>query len=156
MHRHADLRLKEAALSKVTPSDVPPGRFRPDDELWACLEGRGLCRIKQRSPRTIRRISRHSANPSRHNPGVGIMTQIVYELLIAGHETTTGLISNALRQLLTQRSAWEEICRDASLIPNAVEEVLRFDSPVIAWRRPTTQPVAIGPPPAPAPPNPPL
>src|SRR5262249_61855389 len=84
------------------------------------------------------------------------VTQIVYELLIAGHETTTGLISNAVRQLLTHRSAWEEICRDASLIPNAVEEVLRFDSPVIAWRRHTPHAVHIGPPPAPAPPNPPL
>jgi cytochrome P450 len=78
------------------------------------------------------------------------VTQIVYELLIAGHETTTGLISNAVRQLLTQRHAWEEICRDASLIPNAVEEVLRFDSPVIAWRRQTTQAVEIGGVPVPA------
>jgi cytochrome P450 len=78
------------------------------------------------------------------------VTQIVYELLTAGHETTTGLISNALRQLLTQRHAWEEICRDAALIPNAVEEVLRFDSPVIAWRRQTTQAVEIGGVPVPA------
>src|SRR5262249_27717712 len=65
------------------------------------------------------------------------VTQIVYELLFAGHETTTGLIGNALRRLLTERPAWEEICRDPSLIPNAVEEVLRFDSSVIAWRRKT-------------------
>jgi cytochrome P450 len=78
------------------------------------------------------------------------VTQIVYELLFAGHETTTGLISNALRQLLTHRHAWEEICRDASLIPNAVEEVLRFDSSVIAWRRQTTQAVEIGGVPVPA------
>jgi integrase/recombinase XerD len=39
MYLHADLRLKEEALSKVTPWDVPPGRFRPDDELLAFLEG---------------------------------------------------------------------------------------------------------------------
>jgi integrase/recombinase XerD len=39
MYLHVDLRLKEAALSKVTPLDVPPGRFRPDDELLAFLEG---------------------------------------------------------------------------------------------------------------------
>ena len=38
------------------------------------------------------------------------VTQIVYELLFAGHETTTGLIGNALRRLLTERHAWEEIC----------------------------------------------
>jgi integrase/recombinase XerD len=39
VYLHADLRLKEEALSKVTPLDVPPGRFRPDDELLAFLEG---------------------------------------------------------------------------------------------------------------------
>ncbi len=38
MYLHADLRLKEEALSKVTPLDVPPGRFRPDDDLLAFLE----------------------------------------------------------------------------------------------------------------------
>jgi cytochrome P450 len=68
------------------------------------------------------------------------VTQIVYELLFAGHETT-GLIGNATRRLLAERHAWEEICRDPSLIPNAIEEVLRFDSSVIAWRRKTTEPV---------------
>jgi integrase/recombinase XerD len=39
MYLPADLRLKEEALSKVTPLDVQPGRFRPDDELLAFLEG---------------------------------------------------------------------------------------------------------------------
>jgi integrase len=39
MYLHADLRLKEEALSKVTPLDVRPGRFRPDDELLAFLAG---------------------------------------------------------------------------------------------------------------------
>ena len=39
MYLHADLRLKEKALSKTTPLDVKPGRFRPDDKLLAFLEG---------------------------------------------------------------------------------------------------------------------
>jgi site-specific recombinase XerD len=39
MYLHADLRQKEEALAKVTPSDLPPKRFRPDDELLAFLEG---------------------------------------------------------------------------------------------------------------------
>jgi integrase/recombinase XerD len=39
MYLHADLRLKEEALSKITPLDVKPGRFRPDDKLLAFLEG---------------------------------------------------------------------------------------------------------------------
>jgi integrase/recombinase XerD len=38
MYLHADLRLKEEALSKITPLEVKPGRFRPDDKLLAFLE----------------------------------------------------------------------------------------------------------------------
>jgi integrase/recombinase XerD len=38
MYLHADIRLKEEALEKVTPLDMPLGRFRPDDELLAFLE----------------------------------------------------------------------------------------------------------------------
>ena len=60
------------------------------------------------------------------------------------------MIGNALRRLLTERHAWEEICSDPSLIPNAIEEVLRFDSSVIAWRRKTTEAVEIGGVPVPA------
>jgi integrase/recombinase XerD len=46
MLSHADLRLKEEALSKVRLLDAPPGRFRPDGELLAFREGRGLCRLR--------------------------------------------------------------------------------------------------------------
>ena len=35
---HADLRLKERALARVTAPDVKPGRYRPDDQLLAFLE----------------------------------------------------------------------------------------------------------------------
>lgn len=69
---------------------------------------------------------------------------IVFGLLLAGHETTTNLFGNAFRRLLSQRQAWQTICADQALIPNAIEEVLRFDSSVIAWRRRTTQAVEIG------------
>ncbi len=35
---HADLRLKEKALARVSPTALPPGRYRPDDTLLAFLE----------------------------------------------------------------------------------------------------------------------
>jgi hypothetical protein len=38
MYLHADLRLKEQALSRTTRLDVRPGRYRPDDKLLAFLE----------------------------------------------------------------------------------------------------------------------
>jgi integrase/recombinase XerD len=39
IYLHADLLQKEEALAKVTPLDMPPRRFRPDDELLTFLEG---------------------------------------------------------------------------------------------------------------------
>jgi integrase/recombinase XerD len=39
MYMHADLRLKEKALARVTAPESKPGRFRPDDTLLAFLEG---------------------------------------------------------------------------------------------------------------------
>ncbi len=69
---------------------------------------------------------------------------IVYGLSFAGHESTTKLTTNAVLQLLTHRAQWEALCADPELIPNAVEEVLRFDTSVLAWRRVTTRPVRIG------------
>jgi cytochrome P450 len=69
---------------------------------------------------------------------------VVLNLLFAGHETTTGLLGNAFRRLLADRDSWEAICQDPKLIPGAIEEVLRLDTSVIAWRRRTTQGVDIG------------
>jgi cytochrome P450 len=59
-------------------------------------------------------------------------TSIIYSRTFAGHETTTNLIANGLRQLLTRWEAWDELREDPDLIENAVEEMLRFDTSVPA------------------------
>jgi cytochrome P450 len=51
-------------------------------------------------------------------------------LITAGHETTTNLIGNGLLALLRQPEALEQLRRSPELWPGAVEELLRFDSPV--------------------------
>jgi integrase len=38
IYLHADMKLKEKALSRTPPLDVKPGRYRPDDQLLAFLE----------------------------------------------------------------------------------------------------------------------
>jgi cytochrome P450 len=69
---------------------------------------------------------------------------LVYGQLTAGHETTTALLANGLRELLGQRDAWEAICGDADRIPAAVEEMLRISAPVFTWKRRTKAPVQVG------------
>jgi cytochrome P450 len=68
---------------------------------------------------------------------------IVYGLSFAGHEAVTNLICNCLVCLLPRRDQWGELVADPELIPNAVEEVLRFESSQISWRRITTQPTTL-------------
>jgi cytochrome P450 len=51
-------------------------------------------------------------------------------LLFAGHETTTNLLGNGLHALLRHRSQWELLCDRPEHVASAVEELLRFDSPV--------------------------
>jgi cytochrome P450 len=68
---------------------------------------------------------------------------ILFGLLLAGHETTTNLLTLGLRRFLGQRWIWEELCADPGLIPAAVEELLRFDSSVVMWRRKTKVPTRV-------------
>jgi cytochrome P450 len=66
-------------------------------------------------------------------------------LTFAGHETTTGLIGNLVRRLLDDRShRWEEVVAHPELAAAAVDEVLRYDTSVPAWRRVTKQPTRLG------------
>ncbi len=51
-------------------------------------------------------------------------------LLSAGHETTTNLIGNGMLALLQNIDQWELLVREPDLIDAAVEEILRYDSPV--------------------------
>jgi cytochrome P450 len=65
-------------------------------------------------------------------------------LLNAGHETTSNLIGNGLHALMTHRDQLERLAADPSLMPTAVEELLRFESPLQFNNRMTTAPMTIG------------
>jgi cytochrome P450 len=65
-------------------------------------------------------------------------------LLNAGHETTTNLVGNGLHALLTHRSELERLQAEPALIVTAVEELLRFESPLQLNNRITTAPIELG------------
>ena len=64
-------------------------------------------------------------------------------LLFAGHETTTNLIGSGLLALLRNREQLEMLRDDPALIDDAVEEFLRYDSPVQAAARVTLEDIEI-------------
>ena len=64
-------------------------------------------------------------------------------LLVAGNETTTNLISNGALALFQHPHALDRLRRDPSLIPAAIEEMLRYDAPVQSLWRVTTKNVEL-------------
>lgn len=65
-------------------------------------------------------------------------------ILIGGDETTRHVISGGLYQLLSDRSRWEAILEDRSLLDTAIEEMLRWVSPIKNMARTTTTDVELG------------
>ena len=65
-------------------------------------------------------------------------------LLVAGHETTTSLIGNGLALLLGDRGQWQRLVDDRSLVRSAIEEIVRYESPVARQPRRVTEPVQLG------------
>lgn len=64
-------------------------------------------------------------------------------LLVAGHETTTNLIGNAVLCLLAHPEATAQLQARPELVPSAIEEILRFRSPVQAVFRITRRDVVL-------------
>ena len=65
-------------------------------------------------------------------------------LLNAGHETTTNLIGNGTHALIVHRGELERLAANPALMPTAVEELLRYESPLQLNNRVTTAPVELG------------
>ena len=74
---------------------------------------------------------------------VELLHQCIF-LLNAGHETTTNLIGNALYALCEWPEERARLVREPARIGTAVEEFLRFDSPVQLGNRISTAPSTVG------------
>ncbi len=95
------------------------------------------------------------ADDRRKNPRNDIITTLIDEsqddhlkshefelfvllLSVAGNETTRNGISHGVLALIDNPQAFEELRSDLSLVPSAVEEILRWASPVNSFRRTAT------------------
>lgn len=66
------------------------------------------------------------------------------DLVAAGHETTTHSLGNGLMQLFAHPEQLDHLRRDPSLIPHAIEEMLRMDTSVLGLFRIATRDVDLG------------
>jgi cytochrome P450 len=58
------------------------------------------------------------------------LTSTVILLMVAGHDTTVNMLSSGAFRLLADRAQWDKLVADPALVPGAVEEMVRYDSPV--------------------------
>ncbi|MFT5174148.1 MAG: cytochrome P450, partial [Gammaproteobacteria bacterium] len=107
-----------------------------------CTQFVATRRTERADDLTSELLAAHDADP--HDLTYNEIESIIYGLSFAGHEIVSNYLSNILLSLLGQRDNWQAICSEPQLIPNALEEVLRFDSPQTSWRRATRVDARIG------------
>jgi cytochrome P450 len=98
---------------------------------------------RRRQPREDMMSELISATVEGERLSMGDAISFCILLLLAGHVTTTNLISQAIRCFDEHPIALEQVRQDPSLMPNAIEEILRYASPVWRLVRTTTADVLI-------------
>jgi cholest-4-en-3-one 26-monooxygenase len=65
-------------------------------------------------------------------------------LAVAGNETTRNALSGGLLALMEHRDQWERLLREPGLLDSAVDEIVRWVSPVLHFRRTATRDTVLG------------
>lgn len=124
------------------PADV----LRTASEGFAALGGYlfELCEERRRSPREdlVSLLVQAEEEGDRLGPEELLSTCIL--LLVAGHETTMNLLGNGMLALARDPEQWQRLRAEPALAPNAVEELLRYDSPVQLTVRSATADTELG------------
>jgi cytochrome P450 PksS len=91
---------------------------------------RGLIQLRRRQPQDDLTSALVQASESGDRLTEDELVAMIFLLLVAGHETTVNLIGNGTLALLDHPDQLALLRRDPELIKSAVEEMLRFTSPV--------------------------
>lgn len=110
----------------------------------------------------IRNYFRELVKERKNNPKKDIISQLIHVqnnedqlseeelinncilLLVAGHETTVNLIGNGMKLFLEHPESYKLLSLQAELIPSAVEEILRYESPVQFTNRTAGEDILLG------------
>jgi cytochrome P450 len=127
--RHKFHRWSQAMIAGSAASNV--GRLLMIPPILAFLSYiRKLVRIRRENPQDDLTSGLIQAQEAGDQLSEDELVGMIFLLLIAGHETTVNLIGNGTLALLKNRDQMERLHHDPSLIKPAVEELLRYTSPV--------------------------
>jgi cytochrome P450 len=115
-------RASELALTAYLRDLLGKRRANPDDSLLSALVA-----VEEEGDRL--------------SSGELVSTALL--LLVAGFETTVNLIGNGTVALLGEQERWQQLRAEPALVPVAVEELLRYDSPVQMTSRIATEDVDV-------------
>lgn len=141
-----------------------PDEDRPDFWAWShILNGHGTDADRPAVKRAAAEYLGALAERKRAEPGPDLLSHMAMAsedgdqmsrreliamallMLMAGHDTTANLIANGTLAFLRSPDQLALLRADPSLLPNAVEEVLRYDCPVnVSTARFTLEPIEIG------------
>jgi hypothetical protein len=127
-------RLRPWSRAIVAMYELEPGEGVATDAVRASIEFRAylleLADLRRRSP---------GEDLLSGLAGVGLsddeLVATCVLLLNAGHEATVNALGNGVLALLEHRGKWRRLVEDPSLVPDAVEELLRFDTPLQLFQR---------------------
>lgn len=125
------------------------GRAELQAEMWGYLVG--VAEERRVSPAqdlvsVLANVGSHPANPGDSDDdqlSEAELAMFLIQLLVAGNETTRNLLSGGLVALSERPDQWAALRANPTLVPSAVEELLRWTTPVISFMRTATAPTTI-------------
>jgi cytochrome P450 len=130
---YADFRRWSDAMVEAGSSGPTPDTIRTGAELFAYFTAKAAERRREPREDLLSKLALAEVDGSRLSDPE--LAMFCVTLLVAGNETTRNLISGGMLTLLEHPGQWEKLCADPGLVPNAVEEMLRYVAPVRNFAR---------------------
>jgi len=136
----ADMKLWCDEMIALTSSKLTPERQKECAQSFVNMQHTIASLIEKRQNKSGKDLISEIIN---YDLNMNELVMVLVGTILAGHETTTNLIGNSLKIMLSKQQLWQNLCEDPSLIPNFLEEVLRYDAPIQSVIRTTTEEVSL-------------